>query len=370
MENNISIRLQDLLKSLEEWAPLAWQEDYDNSGLILGNPSQMIRSVLICFDLNLEIVEEAIEKDCNLIISHHPPIFKGLKKIDIQTPFGKMLQLSMQHGIAWYSMHTNLDNSSLGVNSYLCRKLDLQDPRPLVPLKERYEKLEVYVPDRYANSLLVALNAAGCGNYPRYDSCSWSCEGVGQFRALENARPFVGQKGCLHRENETKIECVFPVCKRTQVLQTMMENHPYEEIGFNLVPIANESRQEGAGVIGRLKNPMEEKQFLDLLRAFVGNNPIRHSGFLSRQIRTVALCGGSGAAFIRNACSQKADVYITADLKYHDFTETPRCTWLVDIGHYESEHFAKELIHDHITKNFPNFAVHFAVRSVNPVFYY
>lgn len=263
MENAQKLQLDELLRSLEEWAPLSLQESYDNAGLVLGNRRGEVRQALICFDVTPQVVEEAVEKGADLIISHHPPIFKGIKRIDSNSRMGRMLALSLQHGISWYAMHTNLDNTPTGVNSYLAQKLGLLDARALVPTD--------------AQGLL------------------------------------------------------------------------------------------GAGVIGSLPEPMQEKQLLDTLKTLTGVRCIRHSGFAGRTIRKLALCGGSGAGFLAEAEAKHADVYITGDVKYHDFADAENTTWLVDIGHYESEHFVKELILKYVTEKFPKFAAHISERSVNPV---
>lgn len=263
MQKNETLRLKDLLRTLEEWAPLSRQENYDNAGLILGRCGSEIDRALICFDLTPEVVDEAVEKNAQLIISHHPAIFRGVKKIDPDSRLGYMLRLSLQHDIAWYAMHTNLDNTPTGVNVFLAEKLAMTQTCPLVPT----------------------------------------------------------------------------------------DNDP----------------QVGAGLIGVLPAPLQEKALLEKLKELTGVHCIRHSGFTGRQIRTLALCGGSGGGFIGAAVARKADVYITGDLKYHDFTDAVPDTWLVDIGHFESEQFVKELIYEYITEKFPNFAAHISERSVNPV---
>lgn len=370
MQKNENLPLKTLLLALEEWAPAAWQESYDNAGLVLGRSGKDLSRVLICFDLTPDVVDEAIQKNVQLIISHHPPIFKGIKKIHPDSRTGYMLKRSLQHDIAWYSMHTNLDNTLSGVNRFLSRQLELQAAKPLVPLKGVYRKLQVYVPSSHAPALAQALAEAGCGAYRNYDSCHWECAGTGTFRALENARPFVGDPGKPHTEAETKLEFIYPAHKQRQVIGCIEKNHPYEEPAFDLFCLENESMTEGAGVIGTLPVPLSEQQLLDKLKSLTGVPCIRHSGFAGRNIRTLALCGGSGSAFIGAAQAQKADVYVTGDLKYHDFTDAEPGTWLVDIGHFESEQFVKELIYEYITEKFPNFAAHISERSSNPVSFY
>lgn len=362
--------LKTLLAGLEQWVPFVWQENYDNAGLILGDPNQQIRKALVCFDVTPEVVDEAVRNEADLILSHHPAIFKGIKRINPASRLGYMLKQSLCHDIAWCALHTNLDNTLSGVNSWLCEHLGLQEVRPLVPLQGIYGKLQVYVPEAYAEKLRQALAEAGCGAGTKYDTCSYTSRGEGRFRAGSQAHPFTGRIGELHCEAECKIECLYPLHKTRQVLDVLRTNHPYEEPAFDLLPLQNEAVEQGAGAIGILPETMQERELLDKLKELTGVHCIRHSGFQGRRIKKIALCGGSGGSFIANACGQKADVYITGDLKYHDFTDTEPGTWLVDIGHFESEKFAMELIFRFIRKNFPNFAVSISEQAKNPVSFY
>lgn len=362
--------LKTLLAGLEQWVPFVWQENYDNAGLILGDPNQQIRKALVCFDVTPEVVDEAVRNEADLILSHHPAIFKGIKRINPANRLGYMLKQSLCHDIAWCALHTNLDNTLSGVNSWLCEHLGLQEVRPLVPLQGIYGKLQVYVPEAYAEKLRQALAEAGCGAGTKYDACSYTSRGEGRFRAGSQAHPFTGRIGELHCEAECKIECLYPLHKTRQVLDVLRTNHPYEEPAFDLLPLQNEAVEQGAGAIGILPETMQERELLDRLKELTGVHCIRHSGFQGRRIKKIALCGGSGGSFIANACGQKADVYITGDLKYHDFTDTEPGTWLVDIGHFESEKFAMELIFRFIRKNFPNFAVSISEQAKNPVSFY
>lgn len=367
---NQSLPLKTLLASLEQWAPFAWQESYDNAGLILGDPNQQVRKALVCFDVTPEVVDEAVRIGADLILSHHPAIFKGIKRINPASRLGYMIKQSLCHDIAWCALHTNLDNTLSGVNSWICEHLGLQEVQPLVPLQNLYGKLQVYVPEAYAEKLRQALAEAGCGAGAKYDACSYTSRGEGRFRAGSQAHPFAGQIGELHCEAECKIECLYPLHKTRQVVEALRANHPYEEPAFDLLPLQNEDAEQGAGAFGILQDPMQERELLDKLKELTGVHCIRHSGFRDRKIQRIALCGGSGGSFIGSAQSRKADVYITGDLKYHDFTDAEPGTWLVDIGHFESEKFAMELILRYIRKNFPNFAVFISEQARNPVSFY
>lgn len=364
------IPLRTLLACIEQWAPFSWQESYDNAGLILGDPDRNVTEALVCFDVTPEVVDEAVRIGAGLIVSHHPAIFKGIKRINPASRLGYMIKQSLCHDIAWCALHTNLDNTLNGVNSYLCEQLGLKDVQPLAPLQDIYGKLQVYVPEAYAEKLRQALAEAGCGAGARYDACSYSSRGEGRFRAGSQAHPFSGQIGELHCEAECKIECLYPLHKTRQVLDVLRTNHPYEEPAFDLLPLRNEATGQGAGAIGNLQESMQETELLDKLKELTGTHCIRHSGFRGRKIRRIALCGGSGGSFIGNACARQADAYITGDLKYHDFADAGSGTWLVDIGHFESEKFAMELIFRFIRKNFPNFAVSISEQARNPVSFY
>lgn len=364
------IPLRTLLACIEQWAPFSWQESYDNAGLILGDPDRNVTEALVCFDVTPEVVDEAVRIGADLIVSHHPAIFKGIKRINPASRLGYMIKQSLCHDIAWCALHTNLDNTLNGVNSYLCEQLGLKDVQPLAPLQDIYGKLQVYVPEAYAEKLRQALAEAGCGAGARYDACSYSSRGEGRFRAGSQAHPFSGQIGELHCEAECKIECLYPLHKTRQVLDVLRTNHPYEEPAFDLLPLRNEATGQGAGAIGDLQESLQETELLDKLKELTGTHCIRHSGFRGRKIRRIALCGGSGGSFIGNACARQADAYITGDLKYHDFADAGSGTWLVDIGHFESEKFAMELIFRFIRKNFPNFAVSISEQARNPVSFY
>ncbi|MEG2666753.1 MAG: Nif3-like dinuclear metal center hexameric protein, partial [Bacteroidales bacterium] len=271
-----NLKLQEIIQAMETWAPLFWQEEYDNSGLSLGDPNQIISKALLCLDITPSIVDEAIESDAQLIISHHPAIFHGLKKIDPSTAFGEMLQKSLRHGIAWYSAHTNLDNTLSGVNSYIADSLNLKNRRPLQALTGLYGKLQVYVPVPHSEKLIQALTKAGCGQYKNYDSCLWQTLGQGQFRALENAHPFVGNIQERHIESEVKLEMLYPLHLQTNIIKTLLENHPYEEVAYDLIPLLNQSTEQGAGLLGELPSSYSEEKLLKTIKEITKIPFIRH----------------------------------------------------------------------------------------------
>ncbi len=364
------MKLAQIISALEEAAPAMWQEDYDNSGLILGSPQQDVSKALVCIDVTQSVLKEALDKQCDLIISHHPLIFRGLKSLSAERYPENLIIQAIKKDIAVYSIHTNLDNIDRGVSWMLCEKIGLNASKVLVPRKGLLGKLVTFCPANHAERVRQALFDAGAGFIGNYDSCSFNLEGRGSFRGGEGSKPFVGETGKLHFENEIRIETVYPLHLEQQIMQALWNAHPYEEVAYDLYPLENEYNKVGSGMIGDLENPMDERKFLDLLKSITGSTVLRHSALLGRQVKKVAVCGGSGSFLIRDALAKKADVFLTADLKYHDFFEADHDIVLVDIGHYESEQFTKELIAAILVKKFPTFAVLMTENSTNAVHYH
>lgn len=364
------MKIADLIQVFEESAPISWQESYDNSGLIIGKPDNEVQSVLICLDVIPEVVEEAIRKGIGFILSHHPLIFKGLKRITGSNPVEKSVFLALENGISIAGMHTNLDNSITGVNFKIGEKLGVLEMKILQPMVSRLRKLVVFCPDSHAEIVRKAVFAAGAGHIGNYDSCSYNISGQGTFRGNESSNPFSGVAGELHYEAEQRIETIVPDYLVNQVIAAMLEAHPYEEVAYDIYPLENSFEGAGAGMIGSLINPLTETELLQKLNQTFGTPAIRHSPFIGRKISTIAWCGGSGAFLIPNAIRQKADVFVSADFKYHDFFEADGKILLIDAGHFETEQFTKELMADKIRKKFPNFAVHFSEVNTNAVRYF
>lgn len=362
--------ISDIISCITEAAPLQLQESYDNSGLLVGDGQTPVDKALITFDITEATVDEAIEKGCKLVISHHPIIFKGLKHIGNGSYIERTVAKAIKNDIALACMHTNLDNSYVGVSRFLADTLGLKHLRILDPMKGKLVKVVTYCPVSHADSVRNAMFEAGAGCIGDYDRCSYNVEGQGSFRAGENTHPYVGQHGETHFESETRIETVCAVYDYPKVVAALKDAHPYEEPAYDIFALENEYAKAGAGMIGELENPMGETEFLELVQAKLGMPCLRHSALLNRKVKTVALCGGSGAFLIGKAKSCKADVYITADIKYHDFFEAEDSILLVDAGHYETEQFSKEAIHMLINKKFPNFALLNSNRGKNPVNYF
>ena len=362
--------VKDILNCITEVAPLQWQESYDNAGLQVGDLNAEVRKALICLDITEEVVDEAIAKHCDLIVSHHPLIFRGLKHLTLETYIERAVMKAIKHDIAMISMHTNLDNSYLGVSRVLAERLGLKNLRILQPFENNLKKLVVFVPISAAEEVRQAMFDAGAGCIGNYNSCSFNAQGKGSFKAGESAHPYVGEVGKVHFEDEVRIETVVPKHALNQVVAAMLKVHPYEEVAYDVFALENEFPLAGAGMVGEFDNAMGENAFLALVADTIGSPCLRHSALTGRKIRIVALCGGSGSPFMPEALRQKVDAYLTADIKYHDFFVPEGNILLVDGGHFETEQFTKELLCDLIRKKFPTFAAEIAETKTNSVHYF
>jgi len=363
------MQLKNLTDCIEAFAPLSLQEDYDNSGLLIGRPEDEIRGVLLCIDVTKNVIDEAIRKGCDAIFAHHPFIFKGIRQITGRNATERIIELAIRKGIAIYAAHTNLDNAESGVNAMLSNKIGLQNCKVLKPSQGLLRKLITFCPGEQAPAVRDALFQAGAGHIGNYDNCSFSAEGTGSFRALENANPYVGQINKLHFENEIRIETVFPAYFQNTVIRALLASHPYEEVAYDIYKLENNFEGAGSGMIGELEQEISGQEFLRHIKQLIGGSTIRHTAFTGRKISRVALCGGSGSFLINSAIEAGADVFLTGDIKYHDFFIAESKILLADIGHYESEQFTKELLFTLLTKKFPNFALFISDTPTNPIIY-
>ncbi|MBD3636756.1 MAG: Nif3-like dinuclear metal center hexameric protein [Crocinitomicaceae bacterium] len=362
--------VQDIIKHLEELAPLSSQESYDNSGLIVGEYGQEVNNALISLDCTEEIVQEAIEKDCNLIISHHPIVFKGLKKLTGKNYVERTIIKAIQNNIAIYAIHTNLDNFKLGVNKKIGDLLGVSNPQILAPVQGKLLKLVVYVPLDKMEVVRTALFTAGAGEIGNYSECSFHGEGTGTYKGNEDSNPAYGKKNERNYEPEGRLEVLVSTHQTKHVVNAMLNAHPYEEVAYDLIPLLNENKFEGAGMIGELDKEMDEMSFLALLKETFKTGCIRHTNLLNKPIKKVAWCGGSGSFLLSNAKAKKADIFITGDFKYHEFFDAENQLVVADIGHFESEQFTIELIADLIRKKIPTFAPYLTEQNTNPVNYF
>lgn len=363
------MKVSEITSFLEQFAPLGLQEAYDNSGLHIGHGSQNVSKALITLDVTDEVVKEAVENECNMIIAHHPLIFNSLKKINTKSGIGAIIAKLIKEDIALYAIHTNLDNIAEGVNAKLAQTLGLQKLQILAPKSGTLHKLVVFCPASHVENVRQAMFDAGAGNIGNYNSCSFNSAGYGTFKAQEGADPFVGEIDKLHKEEELKIEVVLPSYLTQQVVAAMIQVHPYEEVAYDIYPLSNEQKNTGAGMIGELDIESDPEDFLQMVKRKLNASCIRHSSFIKRKIKKVAICGGSGSFLIHNAYKANADVFITGDVKYHDFFEHAGEMTIVDAGHFETEQFTKELLYDRLNGKFPNFALQISKARTNPIYF-
>lgn len=364
------MRVKDMCSFLNAAVPVLYQESYDNSGLQAGDPDMEITSALLAFDATVEVIDEAASLGCGLVITHHPVIFHPLKSLTGRTMPERIIMKALRYNIAVYSAHTSLDLFSGGVSMKMAGKLGLIASKPLKPIENKLLKLAVFIPSGHVEKVRDALFAAGAGVIGDYDMCSFNAPGYGTFRGNENSNPFVGKKGEFHREEEIRVETILPLHLKNNVLKALLDTHPYEEPAYDIYPLMNDYPLTGLGSIGSLPDPVDEKEFLEILRLKFHAVGIRYSALTGKKIRKVALCGGAGASLIHAAIAGGADVFVTGDLKYHDFFEAGNHLLLADIGHYESEICSLEILHDLIIKKFPTFALRFSGIITNPINYF
>ncbi len=363
------LKVKDILKEIEEYAPLPLQEGFDNAGVQVGDVNQPAHGALLCLDVTEEVIDEALELGCNLIISHHPLAFRPFKSLTGKSYIERCLMKACKYDLVIYAAHTNLDNANGGVNFKLAELIGLQNVRVLSPQKQALLKLVTFVPESYADLVRTTLFNAGAGRIGNYDSSSFNLPGEGTFRANEGCHPFCGEIGALHTEKEIRIETVLPAFRKGAVMQALLSVHPYEEPAFDFYLLENRWEQVGSGVVGELPEEEDEMSFLQRIKELFQVGCVKHSPLTGRPIREVALCGGSGAFLINDAINYGADIFITGEAKYNDFYDVEDRILLTTIGHYESEVCTKEIFYSIISRKFPTFALHLSNVNSNPVKY-
>src|SRR5690554_2494159 len=363
------MRVKDIIQVIEQLAPLPLQEEYDNSGLQVGDPNREVTGALLAIDVTENVMEEAISLGCNLVISHHPLAFRPFRSLTGKNYVERCMMKAIKHDIAVYAAHTNLDNAWDGVNFKLAEMLELQNVKILEPRKQALLKFVTTAPVQHAESVRQALFDAGAGHIGNYDSCSYNITGKGSFRGGDHSKPYVGEKGVLHFEPETRIETIFPNYLEGRVINALLEAHPYEEVAYDIYPLKNSWDRVGFGVVGVLPEAMLTEEFLLYLKEVCKAGVIRHTAITTKEIRKVALCGGSGSFLLKDAIRVGADIFISGDFKYHQFFEAENKIIIADIGHYESEQFTKEVFCEILTKKFHNFALHLSQVNSNPIKY-
>ena len=364
------MRLKEIVSILSQKIPLQQAEEFDNVGLLCGNLEREIIGILVCHDALESVIDEAIQKDLNLVVCFHPIIFSGLKSLTGKNYVERAVLKAIENKIAIYAIHTAWDNDYYGVNDGICNALGLKNKKILMPKNNALEQMLIYVPSEYAEKVKEALFEAGAGNIGFYDECSFSVDGKGSFRPLDGSQPFSGEKGNREIADEVAISVIFESYKRNEILQAARQAHPYEEVAYQIYPLQNENQFSGLGMYGELEEEMEEPQFLQFLKLTFGLKVIRHSHLVGKKIKRVGVLGGSGASGIKKALSSKCDVYITGDVKYHDFFMAEDKMLICDIGHFESERFVVQQLFEILSENFPNFAILKTNENTNPVNYF
>jgi dinuclear metal center YbgI/SA1388 family protein len=364
------MKLTKILSILVEMAPLSYAEDFDNVGLLLGNTDQEITGILVCHDALEAVIDEAVAKNCNLVVCFHPILFSGIKKITGKNYVERAILKAIKNDIAIYSVHTALDNHQNGVNKIFCDAIGLQHSKVLIPKENYIQKLVTYTIPENAEKLRNALFEAGAGKIGNYEDCSFSSKGIGTYMGNEASNPEIGERFEFVETEEIKIEVTFEKHLQAKILKALFNNHVYEEIAYEIYQLENKHQNIGLGRIGELEQPLSERYFLDLVKEKLDCGGIRHSAFTGKTIKKVAVLGGSGSFAIKNAINSGADAYLTADLKYHQFYEAENQLLLADIGHFESERYTKNYIVDFLKEKITNFAIILSEENTNPVKYF
>jgi dinuclear metal center YbgI/SA1388 family protein len=368
-KKNMGYQISEVISRLEMLAPPAYQESYDNATLITGDRNWKVNGILCTLDCTEEIVEEAIQLGANLIVAHHPIVFKGLKSITGKNYVERTIIKAIKADIAIYAIHTNLDHVSHGVNKRICNRLGLSKTSILSPKKQILNKLTYFVPTAEAKKTMDAIFAAGAGKIGEYSDCAFQTEGTGTFVPSSKANPSIGSTNNVARVQESRIEVMIPTYLSNQIITVLKKSHPYEEVAYYLQQLENENQEVGAGMIGELENPLDTEEFLDLLKKNMNLKLVKHTANTHRKIKKVAVCGGAGIFLLADAKRAGADAFITSDIKYHEFFDAEGQLILCDIGHYESEIFTKELLGEFLSQIFPNIALYLTKVVTNPTFY-
>ena len=364
-----SLKIKEVVAYLESIAPRSYQESYDNSGLLTGSATEEVTGILVTLDCTEDVVQEAIDQNVNLIVAHHPILFKGLKKLTGSNYVERTIIRAIKNNIAIYAIHTNLDNVYTGVNRKICEKIGLKNLKVLAPKNDVLSKLVTFIPKENTEDVMLALHEAGAGQIGNYNNCSFRTEGIGTFKPNEMANPHIGEALKQEYVQETRVEVIFPVHLREKVLSALKKTHPYEEVAYYITELTNENQEVGAGMVGDLEQAMEPIEFLKRLKVSMDLSVVRHTHLLKGPIKKVAVCGGSGSFLLPKAIQAGAQVYISADFKYHEFFDAEDKIIIADIGHYESEVFTKDLLQEVLTKKFTTFAIKFSRTVTNTISY-
>lgn len=363
------MKIKDIATYLETIAPIAYQESYDNSGLIVGDANAPVKKVLITLDATEDVIDEAIAGKYQLVIAHHPIVFGGLKKFNGKNYVERVVIKAIKNNIAIYAIHTNYDNVAEGVNAKICERIGLTNCRILLPKKQLLKKLYTFIPVAHHQQVADAVFAAGAGHIGNYSETSFNVNGTGTFKGNEKANPVLGKRGMLEKAEEVKFETIFPAYLEGKVIAALLQAHPYEEVAYDVVSLDNAYNLVGSGMIGELKKPVDGLVFLKNLKKSLKTDCIRYTSLLNKPVQKVAVCGGAGRFLLNNAIAAGADVLVTADFKYHDFFDADNKIVVADVGHYESEQFTKDLLLQHLSEKFPILAARISSVNTNPIKY-
>lgn len=364
------VTIKDVLRSLETLANPALQESYDNSGLIAGDREAECKGILVSLDVTEAIVQEAVDKKCNLIVTHHPIVFKGLKKLTGSNYVERTIINAIKNDVAIYAIHTNLDNVLHGVNGKVASLFELENTRVLLEKRNTLKKIVTFVPESHVEAVRLAMFDSGAGTIGLYDQCSFNIQGTGTFRPMEGADPFSGTPGERFSGDEVRVELIYPFYLERQLVANLKKAHPYEEVAYYINELTNTEKETGSGIIGNLKVEVDESAFLAMVKQKLGAGVLRHTSFLNKPIKKVAFCGGAGFFLLPVAIAAGADVFVTSDIKYHEFFDADGKILLVDAGHFETEQYTIELLAEYLQNKFANFAVLKTEQKTNPVRYF
>lgn len=363
-------KIKEIIQVIENFAPPALQESYDNSGQLTGDKNLVCSGVLLTLDCTEDVIKEAIANNCNLIIAHHPIIFGGLKSLTGKNYIERTVIEAIKNDIVIYSCHTNLDNVKNGVNYHIAHLLGLENIKILVPKKSQLLKLETYVPKSDTQNVLLALKKAGAGSLGEYYGCSFTSSGTGRFTGTENSNPSVGSPLKEETLEEEKIEVILSAHQKNKVIHALKQAHPYEEVAYTVQQLENTNPEIGSGIVGELKDSLKLHDFFDLLKTKLDAKVVKHTSPVTEEVKRIAVCGGSGSFLLPHAKNANADVFVTSDFKYHEFFDAEKEIVIADIGHYETESNTKALFYDILKEKFANIAMRLSDTNTNPVKYY
>lgn len=363
------MKIKDIATALEELAPLAYQESYDNCGLLVGEANAAVKGILVTLDVTEAVIDEAVRERCNLVIAHHPLIFSGLKKITGRNQVERAVIKAIKKDVAIYAIHTNLDNVSQGVNKRICDVLGLLKPEILQPKQNILKKLYTFVPLEHFSRVQQALFDAGAGHIGNYSDAGFSHTGIGTFKGNEHSNPKIGKKGQRESVEEVKFEVIFPSYLESGIIEALKSSHPYEEVAYDVVSLNNRLNSVGSGMVGILPKQVSELDFLRTIKRKLKSGAIKYTALTGKPVSKVAVCGGAGKFLLQDAIKAGAQIFISSDFKYHDFFEAEGKIVVVDAGHYETEQFTSHLLHDYLLEKFPIIAPRLSKTITNPINY-